>query len=428
MAAPADRIVLTDFTSAPMRAFHAAWVAFLLSFVGWFALAPLTPLIRDELHLSRGQIGAAAVASVATTILARLVAGALCDRFGPRRVHATLLLVTALPLLATPLCRGPLSFIVLRALAGIGGASFVATQFHVSVMFDRRCVGTANAMTAGWGNLGGGLAQLVMPLLVAALTAAGVALPWAWRLAPVGIGVVLVACAVGYARWTQDLPGGDWRRLRAARGEAGSFAAVARDARVWSLFVMYAACFGVEIAIDNAAALYFRDRYALGLTAAGAVASIFGGMNLFARALGGWLGDRAGRRGGLTARFRWLGLVLAVEGVALFAFARAASLPLAIALFALVGLFVAMGAGATYAVIPCLDGDGSQKLGRIAGVVGAGGNVGAVAASLLLGAAGSMSTALWILGACVLGAASLGAVAVRDRQRAATGAVDPAVS
>jgi len=36
----ATSIRLLDFHSAPMRAFHMAWLAFFLCFFGWFGLAP----------------------------------------------------------------------------------------------------------------------------------------------------------------------------------------------------------------------------------------------------------------------------------------------------------------------------------------------------------------------------------------------------
>ena len=45
------------------------------------------------------------------------------------------------------------------------GAAFVITQYHTTVMFAPNVVGQANATSAGWGNLGGGVTQFVMPLL-----------------------------------------------------------------------------------------------------------------------------------------------------------------------------------------------------------------------------------------------------------------------
>jgi NNP family nitrate/nitrite transporter-like MFS transporter len=43
----------------------------------------------------------------------------------------------------------------------------------------------------------------------------------------------------------------------------------------------------------NATALYFRDEVGLDTESAGAITDIFGWMNLFAHALGGWVTDRA---------------------------------------------------------------------------------------------------------------------------------------
>ena len=81
----ATRIRLADFSSVPMRAFHMTWLAFFLCFFGWFGVAPLMPVIRQELHLTKAQIGNLTIASVAITVLVRLLIGWLCDRIGPRR-------------------------------------------------------------------------------------------------------------------------------------------------------------------------------------------------------------------------------------------------------------------------------------------------------------------------------------------------------
>ncbi len=67
--------------------------------------------------------------------------------------------------------------------------------------------------------------------------------------------------------------------------------------------MIYGACFGMELTIDNIAALYFTDNFHLALTAAGFVAGSFGMMNIFARALGGIVSDRCHQTLG-TARTR----------------------------------------------------------------------------------------------------------------------------
>ena len=185
----ATRIRLGDFSSIPMRAFHMSWIAFFLCFFGWFGIAPLMPIIRDELHLNKAQIGNSVIASVSITILVRMVIGWLCDRIGPRRAYTWLLILGSLPVMGVGLAHDYTSFLIFRLAIGAIGASFVITQYHTSVMFAPNIVGTANAAAAGWGNLGGGVTQMVMPLLFTAFVAAGASAWWSWRLAMAVAGV-----------------------------------------------------------------------------------------------------------------------------------------------------------------------------------------------------------------------------------------------
>jgi NNP family nitrate/nitrite transporter-like MFS transporter len=103
-------------------------------------------------------------------------------------------------------------------------------------------------------------------------------------------------------------------------------------------------------------------------------------MNVFARALGGYLGDRWGRRWGLYGRSRLLGLILFGQGIALALFATFKDVVPAVAAFVVFGLLVCMACGATYAITPFIN---PNAIGAVAGIVGAGGNVGAVLAGLL---------------------------------------------
>lgn len=136
----------------------------------------------------------------------------------------------------------------------------------------------------------------------------------------------------------------------------------------------------INTSADNVAAFYFKDSFQLTLKTAGLLASLIGMMNIFARALGGMLGDWVGNRSGLQGRSLLLGLVVFMEGLALTLFSRLMGLVLAIAVFLVFGLFVCMACGVTYAVVPLVR---PRAIGSASGIVGAGGNVGALLAGFL---------------------------------------------
>lgn len=403
----ATRISLFSLSTPQMRAFHMTWFAFFLCFFGWFGIAPLMAVVREDLGLTKTQIGNTIIASVAITILCRLIVGKLCDKYGPRLTYTWLLLIGALPVMGIGLSHSYETFLLFRLAIGMIGASFVITQYHTSIMFAPNVVGTANATTAGWGNLGGGVTQMVMPLILAAIVSLGAGKFLGWRLAMVVPGVVLFLTGIAYYFFTQDAPDGNYKELR-ARGELpaaedkehGSFLLAAKDPRVWALFVVYAACFGVEITIDNIAALYFFDRFNLSLGTAGIIAGLFGLMNLFARALGGIFSDKFAKSRGLTGRVRFLFAVLFLEGIALVVFSQMSVLVIAVISMVIFGLFVKMSNGATYGVVPFIN---KKALGSVAGIVGAGGNAGAVAAGFLFRSESlTMQAGLFYLGLCVI--------------------------
>jgi NNP family nitrate/nitrite transporter-like MFS transporter len=424
MAGKANSIKLFSFDTPQMRAFHLTWVAFFVCFFAWFACAPLMPVIKGEFGLSVAQIANINIAAVAITILVRLIVGPMCDRFGPRKTYTGLLLLGAIPVLGVALSQSYESFLLCRLGIGAVGASFVITQYHTSVMFAPNIVGTANAAAAGWGNTGGGAAQALMPLLMAAVIALGVSSTLGWRVALLVPGVLMLVMAAVYYRYTQDCPQGNYAEMRAAGipiegGKAGaggapaggwdSFKAASANYRVWLLFITYGACFGIEIFIHNIAAVYYVDHFGLSLGAAGMAAGSFGLLALFARALGGWLSDKGAARGNLNSRVTLLFVMMIGEGVGLLWFANAGTVAWAVIAMLCFGLFTHMACGATYALVPFID---SKALGGVAGIIGAGGNVGAVAAGFLMKGTGNIQQTLSILSALVV-ISALCAIAVR---------------
>ncbi|MGP9499762.1 MULTISPECIES: MFS transporter [unclassified Halomonas] len=409
----ANRIRLLTFSTPQMRAFHLSWFAFHICFFGWFGIAPLMAVVRDDLSLTQTQIGNTIIASVAITVIVRLLIGLLCDRLGPRKTYTGLLILGSLPVMGIGFANSFETFLLARLAIGAIGASFVITQYHTTMMFAPNVVGTANATSAGWGNLGGGTTQILMPLIFAGILMLGVNEALGWRLAMVVPGIVMFITGLGYWFLTQDAPDGNFSDLRArgelpeATGENSAtqcFLAAAKDIRVWALFVVYGLCFGVELTINNIAAIYFFDKFDLTLAMAGMIAGLFGLMNIFARTLGGVFSDLFAKQGGLKGRVRWLFIALVCEGIALVAFSQMHVLSLAIGIMLVFSLFVQMAEGATFGVVPFIN---KKALGAVAGIVGAGGNVGAVSAAFLFRSESlSYQQGLFYLGVTVLVLAS----------------------
>jgi NNP family nitrate/nitrite transporter-like MFS transporter len=164
----------------------------------------------------------------------------------------------------------------------------------------------------------------------------------------------------------------------------------------------YAGCFGVELYIHNVAASYYVDHYGLTLINAGLAAGIFGGLALFARALGGIASDKIAQSNGLTGRTILLATLLLCEGLGLIIFGHAPTAALAIMSMTGFGLFTHMSAGAVYSLMPMID---RKALGGVCGLIGAGGNLGGVVAGLLNKSIGSTQGTIVVLGYCVIGAA-----------------------
>ena len=232
------------------------------------------------------------------------------------------------------------------------------------------------------GNLGGGVTQVLM---------GSVLFPLfrdifdgdeekAWRticIFPATIGIITSYCVI---RFTDDHPKGNYSKMKKQNqmktvGMLESFRKGAFNMNTWLLFVQYACCFGVEITMNNAAALYFKDEFGQSTESAAAIASIFGWMNLFARGMGGYISDRVNQTHGMRGRLGWQTFVLLMEGIMVVIFAYSSSLGVAIAILVLFSIFVQAAEGATYGIVPYVN---PPITGSISGIIGAGGNTGAV--------------------------------------------------
>jgi NNP family nitrate/nitrite transporter-like MFS transporter len=170
--------------------------------------APLIPVIREDLNLTATQVGNANSASVAGTVFFRIAMGSMCDYVGPRKAYGILMILISFPCFAMTMVTNYAEFVTCRCAIGFSLASFVSTQYWTTAMFTPKIVGGANAITAGWGNLGGGVTQVVTIVMFDFFTKYG---PYfrAWRQCYFAPGLLHLLCGGLILFFGQDGPDGN---------------------------------------------------------------------------------------------------------------------------------------------------------------------------------------------------------------------------
>lgn len=303
-----------------MRAFHVSWFGFFASFYSTFAAASLNAYMIPDLNLNEGEWALGNTLAICGTIFFRVVMGWICDKFGARRGLGYLLLATSPACVLMMFINSGWQMILLRTIIGFSLATFVACQTWCSQMFAKSVVGIANATAAGWGNLGGGVTNLTMPLvflLMMSFTGNNESL--SWRLCY--IVPTLLHLVGGFVTLTaRDLPDGNFQQLEKVGAKQPSksstiLAVGCSNVNCWIMVLTYGMCFGVELAMNNAASKYFYQYQGFTPQIAGLCASMWGLMNLFARSLGGWISDVSAKHYGIRGRLWSCWIVQTLEGI-----------------------------------------------------------------------------------------------------------------
>ena len=144
----------------------------------------------------------------------RFALGPLCDKLGARILMGTVLMCASIPTALIGLVQNTLGLCICRFFIGLGGSTFVMCQYWTTRMFTKEVAGTANALVGGWGNLGGGVTQLIMgSCLFPLFKAFGMSPEQAWRSVCVVPAVVAFSFGFMVLKISDDCPKGNYKEI-----------------------------------------------------------------------------------------------------------------------------------------------------------------------------------------------------------------------
>lgn len=303
-------------------------VLYAISYVDRTAISAAGPALRADLHLNETQFGIAMAAYSLPYALLQVFGGWIGDRFGPRKVLATLAVLWGISTIWTGLATGLLALAAARLLLGLSeGAAFpTATRAMASWLpGDRRGYGQGVVHSAA--RIGAAVAPLIMAGLVATV---------GWRVGFLALGVLSAVWSVVWLRRFRDRPQDDDRVTDAELAEldarhadaAPGTASVSANPQVpWRRLVTRLApvtlvdfCYGWMLWVYLTwLPSFFEDEYGLALGGFALFTSLVLSAGVVSDTLGGVVSDRllARTRSLRTARRTNLVIGLAGSGLAL---------------------------------------------------------------------------------------------------------------
>jgi NNP family nitrate/nitrite transporter-like MFS transporter len=202
---------LLDFGQERIRTLHYTWIAFFMTFYVWFNMAPLaTTMLASVGWMTPEHVKVLLIANVALTIPARIIIGALIDRFGARVVFSGLMVTMAVPTIVFTLADSFLQMLIARLVLSSVGAGFVIGIKMVAQWFPPRYIGRAEGFYAGWGNFGSAWAAMTLPWFAITIMDGWFGLgDNAWRWAMAINGLVMATYGVIYYFLVRDVPEGE---------------------------------------------------------------------------------------------------------------------------------------------------------------------------------------------------------------------------
>ena len=227
-------------------------------------------------------------------------------------------------------------FVLMAALAGVGGGNFASSMTNINAFFPEGRKGTALGLNAGGGNLGVALIQLIA-LLVIATSGAG----HPKILLAVYIPLIVVCSVV--AAFSMD-------NLASVSNDKGAFSLALKERDTGIMSVLYIGTFGSFIGYSFAFGLVLQTQFGRTPLQAAAVTFIGPLLGSFIRPIGGWMADKLGGAKVSAVNFG----LMAVSALVCILASGTNSLALFTLGFILLFVFSGIGNGSTYKMIPAI--------------------------------------------------------------------------
>ena len=264
-------------------------LAFMVCFAAWMINGVLVTFLVNNgvFNWSSVQIGWLLGVPVLVGSVFRLPVGILTDKFGGKRVMATILFFCAIPMFFLSQANGFISFLLLSFGFGLAGTSFAAGVAYTCLWYPKTKQGTALGIF-GAGNMGAALTTLLAPTILTKLTNNANSIE-GWRTLPKLYAALLILMGIIFLLGTKN-------KLPEVSKTFRQRLLPLKESRVWRFGIYYFLVFGSFVALAQWLIPYYVNVYSLSIVSAGFMATAFSLPAGIFRAAGGWLADKVGAR------------------------------------------------------------------------------------------------------------------------------------
>ncbi|UHA71758.1 MFS transporter [Paenibacillus sp. 481] len=376
------------------------WILALL-FLGWslgnldrYIMNYAVLAITEDLNLSSSSTGILLSSFFAGYALMQMPGGWLADRFGPRKVLITAVIVWSIFTGLTAVAWSLTSMMIIRFLFGIGEGGFQpASSKILSLTFPK--AERARAMSVILSS--SGIVSLMIPLAAATMLET---IGWRTMFVIFGVAGAVIAALYWYFIRLPEHPseeiGVQSGQTAAAPMEKGIFKALFKTPIIWNLLVAYFSIYAINWGLSAWLPTYLVKNRGLDLISLGWVQTIPAITTIAGIFIAGYLIDKLPK-----GRERWLGsLSCACIGVLLYLMFTASSVAAFITYQTIVNLFIAFVVTLLPAIV--LKQLPSSVTGTAMGIANTGGQLAGFITPMAIGFTidafnGSFDAAFWML-------------------------------